>query len=387
MSATAKDVTRCLDCGKCTSVCPVARHDRALSPRRLMRRLAEGRLAGGKEGIWSCLTCMQCDATCPQLVPITPGVPGLRAGARRAGLKPESTRCSAIETVAALQARADLPQQRLDWLDDELVTDPQGKVLLWTGCTPYFDAFFAANGVRTLDAVKGAIRILNSLGIAPAVRGDERCCGHDQLWSGQEDAFEKLAALNVRMFAEAAPDLVVTVCPECQLTLIQEYRRRFGQPACRVVHVAELVAEHRAELDLQARDLAVSFADPCRLGRHQRIYDAPRAALGAVPGLTLREMPRNRRTAACCAGNWMACNQASKKIQTDLLRAAAATGSGVLVTACPKCMIHLKCAQTGQEQDAPDLEIRDLAALIGGAVNGNRAPAKGGAEQQKGGKA
>ena len=242
------------------------------------------------------------------------------------------------------------------------------QMISFVGCSPYFDAFFAENGVRTLDAVRGAIRILNALDIAPAVRADERCCGHDQLWSGEDATFGQLAERNVRMFEEAAPELVVTICPECQLTLVNEYRRRFGEPACRVVHVAELVAERGVELDLRPLETTVTFEDPCRLGRHQGKYDEPRAALATVPGLELKEMPRREGGATCCAGNWLACNQATKRIQTDLLQAAADTGSTSLVTACPKCMIHLKCAQSGDDPAVPDLAIRDLAAVVAGAL-------------------
>ena len=369
MTAPSKQVLRCLDCGKCTSACPVARYNNSLSPRRLMRRLAEGRPVSTTEAVWDCLTCMQCDRRCPQEIPISPSVPPLRRLSRERGEKPASTRCSAIDAMAALQSQADLPQQRLDWLQGEdLRTDPDSKILLWTGCTPFFDVFFADKGVATLDAVKSTIRILNALGIVPAVRGDERCCGHDQLWSGDEETFERLAVRNVKMFEEAQPELVVTVCPECQLTLINEYQRRFGKPGCRVIHVAELVAEHPGELDLAVSEATVTFEDPCRLGRHQEKYDEPRAALQAVPGLELRELPRNRDSAICCAGNWLACNQASKRIQTDLLIAAVETGSNTLVTACPKCMIHLKCAQSGDDPSVPDLEIRDLAAVVAGAL-------------------
>ena len=369
MTVAVKEVLRCLDCGRCTSVCPVARYNQSLSPRRLMRRLAESRNGASPEAIWDCLTCMQCDQRCPQEVPISRSVPELRRRSLEKGDKPSLTRCSAMESVAILQSRADVPQQRLDWLDDDLHTDPQGKVMLWTGCTMYFDAFFSHNDVQTLDAVKSAIRILNALDIRPAVRGDERCCGHDQLWGGDEETFEKLAAMNLSMFADAAPELVVTVCPECQMTLINEYQRRFGQPECPVVHIAELVADRKSELTIDSRKTKVTFADPCRLGRHQNKYDEPRAALGAVPGLDLMEMPRNRTGAVCCAGNWQACNQASKRIQTDLLQAAAATGAESLVTACPKCLIHLKCAQSGDDPAVPDIQIRDLATVVADALN------------------
>jgi len=371
MTTAAKEVLRCLDCGKCTSVCPVARYNSTLSPRRLMRRLGESPTATAGAEVWDCLTCRRCDTVCPQEVPISPSVPPLRRRARENGEKPSLTRCSAIDAVAVLQSQTDTPQQRLDWLaDEDLRVDPDSKVLLWTGCTPYFDVFFAHNDVKTLDAVKGAIRILNALDIAPAVRGDERCCGHDQLWSGEDETFEKLAAANVKMFKDAAPELIVTVCPECQMTLINEYQRRFGTPDCEIKHVAELVAERKDELTLTPQAMAVTFEDPCRLGRHLGKYDEPRAALAAVPELELKEMPRNRGQATCCAGNWLACNQASKRIQTDLLQAAADTGGELLVTACPKCMIHLKCAQSGDDEAVPDLEIRDLATLVAGALEG-----------------
>jgi len=372
--ATA-EVLRCLDCGKCTSACPVARYNETLSPRRLMRRLGESPTASGGQAVWACLTCKRCDTVCPQQVPISPSVPPLRRRSRAQGDKPSFTRCSAVDSVAVLQSQADVPQQRLDWLarpeNADLKTDPESKVMLWTGCTPYFDVFYANNGVGTLEAVRGAIRILNALGIEPAVRGDERCCGHDQLWSGDDETFEKLAEMNVKMFEAAAPELVVTVCPECQMTLIDEYQRRFGAPDCEIKHVAELVAERKDELTLSPLATTVTFEDPCRLGRHQGKYDEPRAALAAVPELELIEMPRNRARATCCAGNWLACNQATKRIQTDLLRAAAATGGETLVTACPKCMIHLKCAQSGDDEAVPDIEIRDLATVVAGALDGS----------------
>jgi heterodisulfide reductase subunit D len=286
MTAVSSQVLRCLDCGKCTSACPVARYNHSLSPRRLMRRLAEGRSVSTTEAVWDCLTCMQCDQRCPQEVPISPSVPQLRRLARERGEKPASTRCSAIGAVAALQSQADLPQQRLGWLEDQdLKTDPDSKILLWIGCTPFFDVFFSDKGVATLDAVKSAIRILNALDIARGVRGEERCCGHDQLWSGDDETFEQLAARNVKMFEQIDPELVVTVCPECQLTLINEYQRRFGQPGCRILHVAELVAERSGELSLETTDTTLTFEDPCRLGRHQGKYDEPRAALRAVAGI------------------------------------------------------------------------------------------------------
>ncbi len=358
---------RCLDCGKCTSVCPVAKYNRTLSPRRLVRKMSTSNTGVVDEGIWSCLTCQKCDASCPQEVAIAATLPPLRRQAREAGQQPPFTRCGAMESIAALQAQADIPQDRLGWIPADVKIDKKSKTLLWVGCAPYFDTFYAANGVKTVEATIGAIRILNALGIKPAVRGDERCCGHDALWSGDQQTYERLVAMNDKMLADAAPELIVTVCPECAMTLQNDYPTQCRADIPPVKHIAELVAERAEELKLEKSETIVTFEDPCRLGRFMGKYAEPRAALGAVPGLELKEMQRNQAGAACCAGSWLVCNQATKRIQTDLLKDAAATGSNLLVTACPKCLIHLKCAQSGDET-VPGIEIKDLASVIAGVL-------------------
>ena len=85
-----------------------------------------------------------------------------------------------------------------------------------------------------------------------------------------------------------------------------------------------------------------------------------------MPELELKEMAHTKSSATCCAGSWMLCNQSTKEIQVNRLREAEATNSDVLVTACPKCWIHLRCAQSGD--GTPDVEIRDLASLVADAL-------------------
>ena len=252
-------VLRCLDCGKCTSVCPVARAGNTYSPRRVIRGLVEGRTDGMGDAIWSCLTCMYCDTRCPQEVPVSGAMPPLRHQSRLAGEKPPFTRCSAMDAVAAIQSQAELAQDRMDWIPSDVKIDPESKTLFFVGCLPYFDAFFTENEVNTLESAVATIRILNALGIEPAVLPDERCCGHDQLWSGEEEVFERLAKMNVAMFKRIQPELVVTVCPECSMTLEREYRRRFGVPDCEIKHISQLVAENADHLHLSPRAVKATF--------------------------------------------------------------------------------------------------------------------------------
>jgi Fe-S oxidoreductase len=114
----------------------------------------------------------------------------------------------------------------------------------------------------------------------------------------------------------------------------------------------------------------VTYQDPCRLGRHLGVYEAPRTALGAVPGVELVEMRRSGPRALCCAGSaWSSCDRHSKAIQVERLREARATGAEVMVTACPKCQIHLRCAMRDPKLgDEIRIELRDVAEVLAAAL-------------------
>ena len=120
---------RCLDCGKCTAICPVARYNHSLSPRRLVRRGLEGRVDGEGDAVWSCLTCMRCDSICPQEVTISRLLPRLREKIRAEGGEPPNSRCGAMDAVMVLQSQAPLQQNRLDWLPTDVETDPESKTI------------------------------------------------------------------------------------------------------------------------------------------------------------------------------------------------------------------------------------------------------------------
>jgi len=109
----------------------------------------------------------------------------------------------------------------------------------------------------------------------------------------------------------------------------------------------------------------VTYQDPCRLGRHLDVYDAPREVLDTLPGVERVEMPRSGKRAQCCAGGtWSHCDRFAKAIQTDRLKEARATGADVLATACPKCQIHYKCAMKDPNLGGEiGIEMRDVAQL------------------------
>jgi Fe-S oxidoreductase len=267
-----------------------------------------------------------------------------------------------------MMAKGGTQQDRLGWLTDELRTEPkQGEVFYWTGCTMYYDAFFPEFDSTTLEGTKAAIRLLNNLGVTPVVSPEERCCGHDLLWNGDRASFEKLAKHNVELVKQSGATTVVTSCAECLRTWKVDYQPLLAGTPLHIMHLTEYLAENLEGLKLAPNGThKVTYQDPCRLGRHLGIYEAPREIMAAVPGVELIDMRRSGTKAACCAGGtWSNCDRFAKQIQVERLREARATGAEVLVTACPKCQIHFQCAMKDPNiGDDITIEMKDIAEIV-----------------------
>jgi Fe-S oxidoreductase len=315
---------------------------------------------------------MACDARCPSGVNFV----GLIRELRRATYGREfAGNCShggAMQLLMKLMTAEELTQDRLSWVPAELKVATEGKVALFVGCAPYFDAFFTELGADTLAGVKGAIRVLNALGETPVLLADERCCGHDLLWGGDVGHFEKLARKNVELLRAKGVAQVLFHCPECYYTFKADYGAVVGPLPFEVQHLSEYIASRAPELAFEGgAGEKVTFQDPCRLARFAGVVEAPRQALAAA-GVELAEMPRSGTRALCCAGNgWLSCDRFSKEIQVERLREARATGAATLVTSCPKCEIHFRCAMNDPHLgDEIRMEIRDLVATVAARLEG-----------------
>jgi len=364
----------CLDCGKCTAVCPISRYDPDYSPRLVVHNALSGRRDGLLRGsqLWSCLTCALCEERCHSAVRYCELIKALRAEAHVLGETGECTHGGALQSLMHIMTADSLRQDRLGWLSKGLRTVATSDTLYFVGCQPYFDILFSDLGVHTLDAARGAVALLNRLDIVPALMPNERCCGHDLLWAGDVEHFVRLAEHNVKEIRKTKARRVVTTCPECYLTLKAEYPRYVGELSFEVVHLSQLLAGAVANGELKFRRLKrrVTYHDPCRLGRASGIYDEPRAILEAIPGLELVEMARSRAAALCCGTQaWMNCGATNKQIQAERLREATATAADILLTACPKCQIHLKCALKDDSLSGElHLEIEDVFSLAARAL-------------------
>lgn len=366
-------VWQCLDCGKCSALCPITKWEKSQysSPRLLVDLALDGRPEDMFDHplLWGCLTCKRCSEYCPADVDFPEFLVGVRSKARYESLQGNCTHSAIFQTVGQIMTSPDIRQNRLDWLTEDMVIDESSDTAYFVGCAPYFAPEFKNMGIDVLDHARSTIKILNSLGIEPQVLSDERCCGHDQRWQGDLEAFHHLAALNIELFKEHGIRRIVTSCPECARTLKLDYPKYANGYKFEVRHITELIAESdlfkaNPESDGSKKSPSVTYQDSCRLGRHLGIYDPPRKVLEGL-GFSLLEMDRSGRSSLCCGTScWTACGQVNKHIQVERLEEAKASGAELLITACVKCQIHFTCAQAGLSiGEEIDIEIRDLVTL------------------------
>ena len=368
----------CLECGKCTAACPVAREDAAFSPRRLVEEVIQGRWeAMLKSGaLWSCLACRACHERCPMGVDYIGFVRGLRMFAQERGEEVPCSHGGLLQSMMRLMARTETVPERLGWLGEGLETAAEGETLYFVGCLPFFEVAFAELGFPALEIARSTVRLLNAAGIRPIVLPDERCCGHDLLWQGEVETFRKLAQANWAAIRRTGARQVITACAECARTLALDYPAFGYELGVEVVHLSRWLAEAMdGSLSFARADLRLAFQDPCRLGRHLGEYQAPRTVLAALGEPV--EMAHSGRLAHCCGtSGWNVCGAVQKRLQRARLREARAAGADLLVTTCPKCQIHLRCA--GDDPDVSErIPVRDLAVLAAEALRSPRFPASG----------
>ncbi|NTW39401.1 MAG: (Fe-S)-binding protein [Cellulomonadaceae bacterium] len=341
--------------------------------------------------LWDCTMCGACVQQCPVDIEHVDHIVDLRRNqvlmesAFPAELGPMFTKIEKQGNPWGLPARA-----RLAWAKDLPFTVPvigkdvedasEVEYLFWVGCAGAYED----RAKRTSRAVA---ELLHTAGVSFAVLGDgESCTGDPARRAGNEFLFQMLAQANVEALTEAKVQRIVVTCAHCFNTISREYPQVGGR--FDVVHHTELldrlVREGRLTPvpaaavadDAAAPGTTVTYHDPCYLGRHNEIYSPPRDLIGALPGVTLAEMPRNRERAFCCGGGgarvWME-ETVGTRIGTERAAEAIATGAGTIATACPFCTVMLTdgaAAQPAADDGtaAAKVDVVDVAVLLLDAV-------------------
>ncbi|MGB6280158.1 MAG: (Fe-S)-binding protein [Syntrophobacteria bacterium] len=368
-AAQATQTYYCLDCGVCTGSCPVSRVSPSFSPRIIVEKALLGlgdELLKDRE-LWSCLTCSRCFERCPSSIDFPEFMRLIREQALKLGTQPTYSHHGMLQTIMELQTQG-INQRKTDWAREAGKVAEKGDTFFFVGCMPYFQVIFRYLGVDSLSVSQNIIKILNGAGIEPVVSDDEHCCGHDMLWNGQVETFEKLASHNLEVIRASGAKRVVFNCPEGFYTFKRHYTEHFGDLGFEIVHFHDLVAQMLEEGSISVENSVgpITYHDPCRLGRMAKVYDGPRSILRKLAGDNFVEMERNRENAVCCGtSGWANCSTGSKQIQVERLKEAEATGAKTLITACQKCQIHLTCALSNLDMG---LELKDLTSLLAEAI-------------------
>jgi Fe-S oxidoreductase len=216
-------------------------------------------------------------------------------------------------------------------------------------------------------------KLLKEAGLNYRILDNEGCCGSVILRTGyHEDAVEIME----ETLKDIGDEKVLVSCAGCYRTFKNDYPDILGEKID-VIHTSQLLSEliHDGKISLlpYSRDEKVTYHDPCHLGRHMNEYQAPRDVLEKTAHLV--EMSRNRELARCCgagSGVKSACPEISQEVAKMRLEDARKTGSELLVTCCPFCILNLKSADEssenenyGESEDSRErLEILDLSQFL-----------------------
>ena len=368
------DVYACQDCGKCTSSCPLALCGKPYSPRDLVNAIVREDFDSERvvKDVNACLTCGTCYERCPSDVNFPEFIRDMRIalGSNGGGRQAHG---GFFQSLMRAMASPELSPQRWSDLPEKIKTDENSEILFFGGCAPYFDAFFKRHQpVNTSRILEDSLRLLNFFDVTPRLFAQERCCGHDLLWSGDRENFVRLAKLNVEAIQNAGVTKVITSCPECYRTLRFDYEKFGVKPEFEVVHMYEFLEREidKGAVEFNPLGKKVTYQDACRMNRLDNIREFPRKLIGRLSTDGFAEMKESGASALCC-GNcaWTGCDSYSKALQVKRLRQARETGSDLMLTSCPKCQVHLSCAMRDPVLgDELAVELADLTSVVADTI-------------------
>jgi Fe-S oxidoreductase len=370
------DSYACIMCFRCQEVCPAYSTGKVLSPAALeVNKRYHLNNGGGtdvplldlisEEAVWACTSCGACVDICPV------GNEPMRdiLHIRRSLTMMESRFPKQLETAFKGMERNANPwnvsqADRMKWaqgLDVPTIEqNPEPDILWWVGCAPATDS-------RAQKTAQAFAKILNTARVNYAVLGqNEQCTGDSARRAGREDIFFGLASANVEILNEVKPKRIVTTCPHCLHTIKNEYPAFGGN--YEVIHhthlINELVGAGKISLEVSGDQYTVTFHDPCYLGRHNGILEAPREALKSA-GVTTIEMPRNQRKSLCCGAGgaqmWKEEEPGTMRLSEARFKEARETGATTVAVGCPFCMTMFSDAS---KAEGGSMQVKDVAELI-----------------------
>ncbi len=386
------ELDACTRCGECVKWCPTyaEKSEEPLQPADKIRRMRSfiaaqyglrARLFGPvfptdevledyTRGVYDCTLCGRCHAVCPVKIDTRPLWIAMRRHLVQLGHYPEPFDALLEMVTSTYNISGDNNEARLIW-SENLEKIPEGvrgkekaETVYFVGCTP---SFYPA----TYGIPQATVEVMDKAGLNFTTLGSaEWCCGYPLIIAGMGDVVEGLVEHNVAAVRSTGASKLVAGCPSCYHTWLHEYPKIIGESlGFEVQHLSQLLEELIAEgrIKLGEFNRAVTYHDPCDLGRNSGIYDAPRNVVGRIPGISFTEMKDNRLYASCCGGGGdvaMCDVELVDAVAKTRLQQAQETGAQVLLSACQQCKRTLMNAARREKVRMQVLDIVELVARV-----------------------
>ncbi|MFI5781090.1 heterodisulfide reductase-related iron-sulfur binding cluster [Nocardia sp. NPDC051570] len=342
------------------------------------------------EVLWSCTTCGACVEQCPVDIEHVDHIIDMR----RYQVLIESEFPSELAGLFKNLENKGNPwgqnaKDRLNWISEvdfevpvfgqDAETFDGYEYLFWVGCAGAYED-------RAKKTTKAVAELLATAGVKFMVLGqEETCTGDSARRAGNEFLFQQLATQNIELLnsvfegVEQAKKKIVVTCAHCFNALNNEYPQVGG--TYEVVHHTQLLnrlVRQKQLVPVSPVSEKVTYHDPCYLGRHNKIYNAPRELM-AASGAAVAEMPRHGERSMCCGAGgarmWME-EQLGKRVNLDRTDEALATLDGgnspsLIATGCPFCRVMLTDGVTARKDSGEvgqAVEVVDVAQLMLNAI-------------------
>ena len=380
------DFYTCADCGRCSDQCPSNTVGRALSPRFISIKgrdavFANYPLVGdikksenvvgtvySEDEIWSCTTCGACEQECPLGLEYIDKIVDMRRGLVDEGEVPQTLQKPLQALAKRGNAWGKMEKKRADWTKDIAEECP---VRIVDGEEPvdtlYFVDSISSFDDRMVEIAKSTAKILNTADVDFGILGKaEKDSGNEVLRFGEEFLYQDLKSHNIEQIEESGAKRIVTADPHAFNALKNDYQ--LDMP---VEHISSVITRNVKSGKIKLKPIAdetriYTYHDPCYLGRHNGVYEDPRDALNAIPGIRTVEMLKSRDRSFCCSGGGlMLFYEPHEEERMAVLRVkmAAKAGANVIVTACPFCLVNMEDAIKVAGFEGK-MEALDLAELI-----------------------
>ncbi|HKZ94782.1 MAG TPA: (Fe-S)-binding protein [Candidatus Bathyarchaeia archaeon] len=325
--------------------------------------------------IFACPTCGSCQQQCTLEEPevgyrhrIMNLIEAMRADAVQAGVGPLGKHKVFGESIGK-EHNPYLGQHkdRLSWLPPDVKLPEKSETVYYVGCTSSY---------REKQLAKSTVEVFRKIGLDFTIMQDEWCCTSPLLRTGQWEtgwvSAKDVAQHNVKEAEKLGAKTIVTTCSGCYRAWKKDYMEEYedilgAKHGFEILHTTQLLERLLKEGKLKPTKevkMRVTYHDPCHLGRHMGVYDAPRALLQAIPGIELVEMPRNRENAWCCgAGGGVKSGypEWAVEIASERVKEAEDLGVEATVSTCPFCERNLTDAMT---KCGSKLKIYDVTELL-----------------------